>query len=103
MLRGTLVLVSRILSVGTLQATRHGQPPSFGKAPQLPSPPGLSGPSAEHDKDKGPTNFGEVRQALEHWLDSDLFLSVTTNNCTSTMNGTSVFTEISVFQVKSFL
>lgn len=100
-LRGTLVLVSRILSVGTLRATGHGQPPSFSRAPQLPSPPGLSGFSFEHNKDEGPINLGEVRQVLKHQL--DLFLSVTTNNCTSTTNGTNVFTEIRVFQVKSCL
>lgn len=102
-LRGTLVLVSRILSVGTLRAMRHGQPPSFSKTPQLPSPPGFSGFSFEHNKDEGPINLGEVRQVLKHRLGSDLFLSVTTNNCTSTTNGTNVFTEICVFQVKSFL
>lgn len=79
------------------------KPPSFSKAPQLPSPPGLSGFSFEHNKDEGPINLGEVRQVLKHRLGSDLFLWVTTNNSTSTTNGTNVFTEIRVFQVKSFL
>lgn len=42
-LRGTLVLVSRILSVGTLRAMRHGQTPFLQQSPTAPEPTGPLG------------------------------------------------------------
>ena len=79
-LRGTFVLVSKILSVGTLEATRHvltsllQQPPAAPKAQtQLLLPPKAH--SSQAPKIRSAVSLKKkVKQVLKCWLGSGLFL-----------------------------
>lgn len=105
-LRGTFVLVSKILSVGTLQATRHPSPSlfPFPVPQQLPRPirqllftPPHKSYLSKTPKTRSPISSCKVKQALEHRLGSDFLLLVTVNNCTNVINRTVTYLPKSVF------
>ena len=108
-LRGTFVLVSKILSIGTLEATRDTSLPlSFTVPQQLPRPRQLQfvlpqkAYLSKTPKIRSPISFKKVKQVLKCWLGSGLFLLDTRNNCTSAINRTVAYLLKSMFFKQNF-
>lgn len=106
-LRGTLVLVSKILSAGTLEATRH-LTSAFHSPQKLPRPRQLQLllPQKSHlsktPKIRNPISFKRVKQMLKCWLDSGLFLLGKRKNCTHAINRTVTYLLKSMFFKQNF-